>query len=69
MSAGGQWIARLAAEYITGRRWGFGIAINASAINVDWTGIENPDGDNELRARIDMDINDLSFYVRIRFGS
>lgn len=67
--AGGQWIARMAAEYVTGRRWGFGVALNASAINVDWTGIENPDGENELRARIDMDINDVSFYVRIRFGS
>jgi len=67
--SGGQWIAHVGAEYITGRHWGFGVAINASAINVDWSGIENPDGENELRARIDMDINDLSFYVRIRFGS
>jgi hypothetical protein len=67
--SGGQWIARVGAEYITGRHWGFGIAINASAINVDWTGIENPDGENELTARIDMDINDVSLYVRIRFGS
>jgi hypothetical protein len=67
--AGGQWIGRLAVEYITDRRWGFGIAVNASAINVDWEGIENPDGDNELKAAIDMDINDISLYVRIRFGS
>ena len=67
--SGGQWIAQVGAEYITGRVWAFGVAINASAINVDWSGIENPDGDNELRARIDMDINDVSFYVRIRFGS
>jgi hypothetical protein len=67
--AGGQWIGRLAAEYITDRRWGFGIAVNASAINVDWEGIENPDGENELAAAIDMDINDISLYVRIRFGS
>jgi hypothetical protein len=67
--SGGQWIAQVGAEYITGRLWAFGVAINASAINFDWTGIENPDGDNELRARIDMDINDVSFYVRIRFGS
>jgi hypothetical protein len=66
---GGQWIGRLAAEYITDRRWGFGVAINASAINVDWRGIKNPDGENELRALIDMDINDISLYVRIRFGS
>lgn len=67
--SGGQWIGRLAAEYITDRRWGFGIALNASAVNVDWSGIENPDGDNELSAKIDLDINDVSLYVRIRFGS
>jgi hypothetical protein len=67
--SGGQWIGRLATEYITDRRWGFGIALNGSAINVDWEGIENPDGDNELSARIDMDIHDVSLYVRIRFGS
>lgn len=67
--SGGQWIGRLAAEYITERRWGFGVAVNASAINVDWTGIENPDGENDLAAMIDLDINDVSLYVRIRFGS
>ncbi len=67
--SGGQWIGRLTAEYITDRRWGFGIALNGSAINVDWEGIANPDGENELSAKIDMDINDISLYVRIRFGS
>ncbi len=66
--AGGQWIAQVGAEYIAGRRWGFGIAIHASAINVDWEGIKNPDDENELAARIDLDINDVSLYVRIRFG-
>ncbi len=67
--SGGQWIGRLAAEYITSRRWGFGVALNGSTINVDWEGIENPDGENELNAGIDLDINDISLYVRIRFGS
>jgi len=66
--AGGRWIGRLAVEYITERRWGFGIAANASAINVDWGGIENPDGDNELTTAIDMDINDISLYVRTASG-
>ncbi len=65
--AGGQWIGRMAAEYITKRRWGFGVALNASAVNVDWTGINNPDGEHELEAKIDLDINDISLYVRIRF--
>lgn len=67
--SGGQWIGRLATEYITNRRWGFGIALNASAINVDWEGIKNPGDENELSAKIDMDLNDVSLYVRIRFGS
>lgn len=67
--SGGQWIGRIATEYITDRRWGFGIAVNGSAIGVDWSGIENPDGENELEARIDIDIDDVSLYVRIRFGS
>ena len=65
---GGQWIGRLGVEYLTGRSWGFGAALNASAINVDWSGIENHDGDNELRARVDLDIHDLSVYIRFRFG-
>ena len=67
--SGGQWIGRIAAEYITDRRWGFGLALNGSAIGVDWSGLENPGGENELDARIDIDIDDVSLYVRIRFGS
>jgi len=33
---GGQHIGRLAGEYITDRRWGFGAALNYSKIDVDW---------------------------------
>ena len=40
---GGQYIGRLAGEYITTKRWGFGAAINYSNVNVDWTGIDEPD--------------------------
>jgi hypothetical protein len=63
---GGQHIGRLAGEYITSRRWGFGAAINYSNIDVDWTGIEGV-GDDVLTAVIDLDINDVSLYFRVRW--
>jgi len=64
---GGQYIGRLAGEYITGRRWGFGAAINYSNANVDWANIDDPVEEDALNAKIDLDINDISLYVRIRF--
>ena len=64
---GGQHIGRLAGEYITGKRWGFGAALNYSNIDVDWDNIDEPIEENTLRARIDLDINDISLYVRIRW--
>ncbi len=64
---GGQHIGRLAGEYITGRRWGFGAAVNYSNVDVDWDNIDEPVEDNTLRAKIDLDINDVSLYVRIRW--
>ncbi len=64
---GGQYIGRLAGEYITGKRWGFGAALNLSTVDVEGEGLSNSDGDNLLKAKIDLDINDISLYVRIRF--
>jgi len=64
---GGQYIGRLAGEYITTRRWGFGAALNYSNVDLDWKGIESPGENDTLRAVIDLDINDFSLYVRIRF--
>jgi len=64
---GGQYIGRLAGEFIPSRNWGFGAAINLSTADVDWKGIESPDEDDVLRAKINLDINDFSLYVRIRF--
>jgi hypothetical protein len=64
---GGQYIGRLAGEYITGRRWGFGAAVNLSNVDVDWAGLHDARGNDLLRAKIDLDINDISLYVRIRF--
>ena len=64
---GGQYIGRLAGEYITGKRWGFGAALNYSNVDVDWDNIDEPVEDNTLRAKIDLDINDISLYVRVRW--
>ena len=64
---GGQYIGRLAGEYITDRRWGFGAAVNLSNVDVDWAGLHDARGNDLLRAKIDLDINDISLYVRIRF--
>jgi len=64
---GGQYIGRLAGEYITGRHWGFGAALNYSNVDLDWKGIESPVEDDTLRAVIDLDINDISLYVRVRW--
>jgi len=67
--SGSQYIGRLAFEYITDRRWGFGAAVNLSAIDVDWSGLTNEEGQNDLSGHIDLDIDDVSLYIRIRFGS
>jgi hypothetical protein len=63
---GGQYIGRLAGEYITDRRWGFGAALNYSNIDVDWQNIDKVPGDT-LSAVIDLDINDFSLYFRVRW--
>jgi hypothetical protein len=64
---GGQYIGRLAGEYITSRRWGFGAAINYSNVNVDWDNIDDPIEEDTLKAKIDLDINDISLYFRVRW--
>jgi hypothetical protein len=63
---GGQYIGRLAGEYITTKRWGFGAALNYSNVNVDWKDIDRVD-DDVLTAVIDLDINDISLYFRVRW--
>jgi len=64
---GGQYIGRLAGEYLTERRWGFGVALNLSNIDVDWQNIEVPYEIDRLTAIIDLDINDVSLYFRVRW--
>lgn len=63
---GGQYIGRLAGEYLTSKRWGFGAALNYSNVNVDWKNIDGV-GDDVLTAVIDLDINDISLYFRVRW--
>ncbi|MCU0302561.1 MAG: hypothetical protein MUC56_00665 [Thermoanaerobaculales bacterium] len=64
---GGQWVARADIEYLLGRHWGFGGAINIATIDVDWAGIDTSEGASVLDAAIDMDVNDVSLFVRFRF--
>ncbi len=63
---GGQWIGRVGIEYLAGKRWAFGAAINLSNINVDWDAIQT-EVEDVLNLVIDMSINDLSLFVRVRF--
>ena len=63
---GGQYIGRLAGEYITSKRWGFGAALNYSNVDVDWQNIDGI-GEDKLTAVIDLDINDISLYFRVRW--
>jgi hypothetical protein len=63
---GGQWIARAGIEYLAGRRWAFGAAVNLSTIDVDWKAIATEENDVlDLVAK--MDINDFSVFARVRF--
>ena len=64
---GGQYIGRLAGEYITSKRWGFGAALNYSNVDVDWANIDDPIDADTLNAKIDLDINDVSLYFRVRW--
>ena len=65
--SGGQYIGRLGIEYVTERRWGFGAAVNLSAIDVDWNAIDTDELGSLLDASINYDINDFSVFVRLRF--
>jgi hypothetical protein len=64
---GGQWVGRVDIEYLLGRHWGFGAAINIATIDVDWAGVQTRQEEDILTAALDMDINDFSVFVRFRF--
>jgi hypothetical protein len=63
---GSQWVGHVSVEYLLGDRWSVGVGANYSAIDVDWAGIEIEDG-NLVNAAINMDINDISVFGRVRF--
>ena len=63
----GSWIGRAGVEYLLGKRWAFGGAINLATINVDWAGLKDRNDNPHLEAAIDMAINDFSIFARVRF--
>ncbi len=64
---GGQWVGRADIEYLLGRHWGFGAAVNIATIDVDWAGVQTRTEETLLSAALAMDINDFSVFVRFRF--
>jgi hypothetical protein len=64
---GGQWLARASIEYLLGKRWSFGGGLNLSNLDVEWVQLEDQEGNPELTGNIDVEVNDFSLYVRIRF--
>ena len=64
---GSQWIGRLGIEYLLGDHWGFGGALNTATIDVDWSSIDNDQGQTLLSAALDFDINDVTIFARYRF--
>ena len=64
--SGGQWIGKVGIEYLAGKRWAFGAAINVATIDVDWDAIKTEEVD-VLNLALKMDIFDFSVFVRVRF--
>jgi hypothetical protein len=65
--SGGQWITRVSGEYLLGKHWGFGAAINLAFIDVDWDAIQDDEMGSVLNMSLKYDINDFSIFVRFRF--
>ena len=63
---GGQYIANAGIEYLAGKRWSFGASVNLSTVDVDWNAIKNED-ETILNLAMEMSINDLSIFARVRF--
>ncbi len=64
---GSQYVARADIEYLMGRHWGFGASLNYAVIDVDWAGLKNEEGEAVYTGAIEMDVNDVSLFVRLRF--
>ena len=65
--SGGQVIGRASIEYLAGKRWSFGGALNLSTINVDWDAIKDEENNTLLNGAIDIAINDITVFMRVRF--
>jgi len=65
--SGGNYVGRASIEYLLGKRWSFGAAINLANANVDVENIEDEEGNPEFTARVDQDVNDFSVFARVRF--
>ncbi len=65
--SGGNYLGRASIEYLAGKHWSFGGAFNLSNANVDVKNIEDPAGNPEFTARVDMSVNDFSLFARVRF--
>ena len=65
--SGGQLIGRASIEYLAGKRWSFGGALNLSTINVDWDGLKDEENNTLLSGAVEMAINDITVFVRVRF--
>jgi len=64
---GSQIVAHASIEYLLGERWSFGAQLNLSAIDVDWNGLENEEGQPIYTGALTMDIDDFSVFARVRF--
>ena len=64
---GGQLIGRASIEYLAGKRWSFGGALNLSNIGVDWDGLKDEEDNSLLSAAMDLGINDFTVFARVRF--
>ena len=64
---GTQWVAQVSIEYLAGNRWSFGAAINGATVDVDWKGLENAEAQPIYTGAINMDIADISVFMRVRF--
>jgi len=65
--SGGQYIGRAGFEYLLGKRWSVGGAVNLAAVDVSADNIKDDDGLGTLNADVKMDIWDLSLFGRVRF--
>ena len=65
--SGGTYVGRASIEYLAGQRWSFGGAVNLANANVVVENIVDEEGNPEFTARVDMSINDISVFARVRF--